>query len=83
MDDIIVIGNAAAEREFLQKELTKEFEIKKLGRLKYLLVIEWLIPQKRSLFSKENMFRICLKKQKIFIAKQQALLLMQITRLDK
>ncbi|XP_059664076.1 uncharacterized mitochondrial protein AtMg00810-like [Cornus florida] len=40
VDDIIVIGNDEKEKEALRKFLIKEFEIKKLGRLKYFLGIE-------------------------------------------
>lgn len=67
-------------KEYLQKELTKEFEIKKVWKIK-ILGIGWLIPENESLLSEENMFWICQKKQEIYIAEQQALLLMQITGL--
>lgn len=35
VDDVLVTGNDQTEREMLQKQLVKEFEIKDLGRLKY------------------------------------------------
>ncbi|KAJ9547057.1 hypothetical protein OSB04_019600 [Centaurea solstitialis] len=40
VDDIIVTGNDKAEKEALKQRLAKEFEIKDLGKLKYLLGIE-------------------------------------------
>ena len=40
IDDIIVTGNDEKERQTLKQCLTKEFEIKELGRLKYFLGIE-------------------------------------------
>lgn len=40
VDDIIVTRNDLDEKETLQKNLVEEFEIKDLGRLKYLLGIE-------------------------------------------
>lgn len=40
VDDIIMRGNDELERQTLRQCLTKEFEIKELGRLKYLIGIE-------------------------------------------
>ena len=40
VDDIIVMGNDEKERKTFRQCLTKEFEIKKLGRLKHFLGIE-------------------------------------------
>ena len=40
VDDIIMIGNDEKERESLRQCLTKDFEIKELGRLKYFQGIE-------------------------------------------
>ena len=40
VDDIIVTGNDENEQNLLKQCLTKEFEIKQLGRLKYFLGIE-------------------------------------------
>lgn len=40
VDDIIVTGNDEKEKEALKRCLTKKFEIKELGRLKYFLGIE-------------------------------------------
>ena len=40
IDDIIVTGNDEKERQTLRQCLTKEFEIKELGRLKYFLGIK-------------------------------------------
>jgi len=40
MDDIIVTGNDEKEKKTLRECLSKEFEIKDLGRLRYFLGIE-------------------------------------------
>lgn len=40
VDDIIVICKDVVEREFLQKELSKEFKIKEFGKFKFFLGIE-------------------------------------------
>ena len=40
MDDIIVTGNHQAEIDILKECLIREFEIKKLGKLKYFLGLE-------------------------------------------
>jgi len=40
VDDMIVTGNDPAERKRLQQHLTREFEMKDLGELKYFLGIE-------------------------------------------
>ena len=40
VDDIIMMGTKELERQTLRQCLTKEFEIKELGRLKYFLGIE-------------------------------------------
>ena len=40
MDDLVVIGNDPEERKALHNYLSKEFEIKDLGSLKYFLRIE-------------------------------------------
>jgi len=40
MDDIVVTGNDPEERKALQNYLSKEFEMKDLGDLKYFLGIE-------------------------------------------
>lgn len=40
VDDIIMIGNNEKERQTLRQCLTREFEIKELGRLKYFLQIK-------------------------------------------
>ena len=40
VDDILMTGNDEKERHTLKQCLTKEFEIKKLRRLKYFLGIE-------------------------------------------
>ncbi|KAI0518741.1 hypothetical protein KFK09_006177 [Dendrobium nobile] len=40
VDDIILTGNNEEEKASLRKNLTKEFDIKELGRLKYFLGIE-------------------------------------------
>ena len=40
VDDIIVTGNDEKEKEALKQCLIREFEIKKLRRLKYFLGIE-------------------------------------------
>ena len=40
VDDIIMIGNDPKEKETLQQCLAKEFKIKDLGKLKYILGIE-------------------------------------------
>ena len=40
VDDIVMTGNDEKERHTLKQCLTKEFEIKKLRRLKYFLGIE-------------------------------------------
>ena len=40
VDDMVVIGNDPEEREALQDYLSKEFEMKDLGPLKYFLGIE-------------------------------------------
>ena len=49
VDDIIVVGNDEAEKESLRKHLAREFEIKKLGELKYFLGIE-VAYSKRGIF---------------------------------
>ena len=40
VDDMVVIGNDPEEREALQTHLSREFEMKDLGSLKYFLGIE-------------------------------------------
>ena len=40
VDNIIMTGNDELEKQTLRQCLTKEFEIKELGRLKYFLGIE-------------------------------------------
>jgi len=40
VDDIIVTGNHQAEIDILKECLIREFEIKKLGKLKYFLGLE-------------------------------------------
>ena len=40
VDDIILIGNDTIESKNVRKRLAKEFEIKELGQLKYLLGME-------------------------------------------
>lgn len=40
VDDIIMTGNDLAEQARLKAILTREFEVKELGRLKYFLGIE-------------------------------------------
>ena len=39
-DDIMITEDDGEEKEFLDKHLNKEFEMKKLGKLKYSLRIE-------------------------------------------
>ena len=40
IDDMVVTGNDPQEREALKNHLSREFEIKDLGELKYFLGIE-------------------------------------------
>lgn len=47
VDNIIVTGDKVIEGERLKKQLTQEFEIKDLGKLKYFLELILPIPNKR------------------------------------
>ena len=47
-DDIVITGDGE-EKEFLDKHLNKEFEMKQLGKLKYFLLIE-VTPSKQCFF---------------------------------
>ena len=49
VDDIIVIGNDEKERQTLRQCLTKKFEIKELGKLKYFQGIE-VVHSKQGIF---------------------------------
>ena len=54
VDDIIVIGNDENERQTLRQYLTKEFEIKELGKLKYFLEIEVAHSKQRIFISQQK-----------------------------
>jgi hypothetical protein len=58
VDDIIITGDDHMERDKLRKRLSAEFDIKELGRLKYFLVLKWLIQMRGFLSPNRNTFWI-------------------------
>ena len=54
VDDIIMMGNDEKERQTLRQCLTKEFEIKELGSLKYFLGIKVAHSKQRIFISKQK-----------------------------
>ena len=54
IDDIIITVDDSMEKDKLRKRLFAEFEIKELGRLKYLLGVEVAHSKKRFLFPNKN-----------------------------
>ena len=62
VDDIIVTRNDLKEREALRCQLTNEFEIKDLGKLKYFLRIE-VAYSKRAIFISQHKYMLDLLKE--------------------
>ena len=62
VDNIIMTGNDGNERQALRQCLTKEFEIKELGMLKYFLGIE-IVHSKQEIFIFQQKYVTNLLKQ--------------------
>lgn len=62
VDDMIVIGNDEVERAALQRYLSREFEMKDLGLLKYFLGIE-VSRNKTSIFLSQRKYTLDLLKE--------------------
>ena len=62
VDDMIVTGNDSIEKEALQNDLSREFEMKDLGPLKYFLGIEVLRSRYGYFCHNKNTQLICLMK---------------------
>lgn len=56
VDDIIIIGDDEVEVKRLKENLSKEFEVKDLGQLRYFLGIEVARSQKVYFSRKESMY---------------------------
>ena len=61
-DDIIVTGNDLMEMQLLKDQLAKEFEIKEVGKLKYLLGIE-VTRSKKGIFVLQQKYILDLLKE--------------------
>ncbi|XP_058726625.1 uncharacterized mitochondrial protein AtMg00810-like [Vicia villosa] len=62
VDDIIVTGDDEGEQQLLSQHLAKEFEIKTLGKLKYILGIE-VAHSKKGIFISQHKYIIDLLKE--------------------